>query len=246
MRHSNNSSRRPWRRLVAAAAFILISVLWSTVRLPVLDEGIGIAHSGLQRIGVLAPALGRAGEVWVGFGLMVGGGIVLSLWRHFPTDKQTKMALTGSATLLIAVGIALALDATIGEHEAPIHGESIAEVRRGRHVHRVGRHTRKRRAHRRSNAAPSTSAGGASQSQRPRPAVAPTSPTHTPSAAGGGTGSGTSSSGSGSGSGNGDGNTITLDKQTNQSAQSGSTTGANSASGDATNSNTESVNISIG
>jgi hypothetical protein len=243
MRHSNNSSRRPWRRVAAAVAFVLISLVWGIARLPMLDEGIGLAGAGYHGIADVAAALGGAAEVWTGFGLMVTGGIVLSLWRRYPTDKQVKMALTGSATLLVAIGAIFALDATIADHGVSSRRQPIADVPGAHHGH-VGhrRHKTRRRAHHGASAAPSASrpSGGGTQAAQPPVVAGPTPRAQPPSPPAGGAGS------SASGGGTGNGNTVNLNKQSNQSAQSGSATGTNAASGSATNNSTESVSISIG
>lgn len=244
--HDDKSPIRRWpHRLIAALAGCFLSAFVVVLQIPAGREAIGIANSIYRFIDSTVPALGVT-AIWISFVLIVGG--VLATWRlsRGPNEGMAKMMTEGSAVLTVALGVLVALVASLNV-PTPLN-----VAPRSKHHHRSDHHRHRRHTPaQRTSAGSSTSAAGGASSAKPAssPASAPTSAESSPSpsqSSGGGAAPPPSSGGSSSTSGGGGGNTVTLNKTNSQNAQTGNAEGSEATSGPATNNNTESTNISIG
>jgi hypothetical protein len=233
----NDPPTRRWpRRLIATLTGCLLSAVAVAVQIPAVREAIGIANSIYRLIDSTVPSLGVA-SLWIGFGLIVGG--VVATWRSQRINgSMTKMMTEGSAVLTAALGVLVAL---VGSFNQPTSLHVTPPT--GKHHHTTHHHRHPAPAKHSSGG--SSTAGGSphttttttpTSTSAPAPAPAP-APSPSPSP---------SSGGSSSTSGGGGGNTVTINKSTNQTSETGNAEGPNATSGPATDNNNESTNISIG
>jgi len=141
-----NDSRGPLSRRLAAVALVLATAGWSIERLPMFNEAISATMASYRLIGSLASVLGSVAGTWIGFGLMVTGGVLISRWCWNPTDSTTKMVIA-AAVLVMAAGTILAIDSTTGMTAggtdlpiAPDRRGLSSSCRSGKKAHVVTRH----------------------------------------------------------------------------------------------------------
>jgi hypothetical protein len=209
-KHRDSSRRRLFAGLAAGGAVAIGGLGWLVDRTPLLMEAVQLGPVCYRALGSIVTSLGHVAATWLGFVLMVAGGVTLSRWRHFPEPEGLRRSIAAFATVLSATGGVLALEATlevstsaatVAHHAPKTHpGPAGKDKHKGRK--RGGKH-RHRTTHRPAGGASTTARPGPAAPATGTPSAAPSAPSTPTGGSSGGGGAGGPGGGGGAGTGGG-------------------------------------------
>jgi hypothetical protein len=211
---------------------------------PAVDEATASVRAGCRLLDDVVTALGKTAAMWLGVLLLTLGSASVACWKHVPRVAGIRSGFAAIAATLFLTGAGLALDGTFGpitvtQAATPHHKQVCSKHKRRKHHKCRSVLPSKQTPTSQHPATPSGGSGGASGGTGGGSGGASGGTGGGSGGASGGTGGG---SGGASGAGGGGGTVVVISKSNNQEASSGDVEGGGT-SGDATNSNTETIYV---